>query len=149
MELFTILTGVASLIGCVISIWQARKSKKSADRAESYKNTVYNNTVLSDVSAVSQKLSEVEAIMKEYKRCDKNDIPKGRNSNHDNKLFDDALSLLNLKMPLLPEETKNKVARIYKQISKKSMLDDIPGNIDSISRILRYLSECQINKKFE
>lgn len=150
MEWFAVIAGVSSMAGCVISIWQAHKSKQSADRAEEYKKAIFNKKVILDISDVIQKITEVELVLKEYQRFEKsNEEPKGRNKDRDAKMCDEALTLLNQKIPLLQKEIKSKVEKCYRQLVKNTLFENIQDNLDNTGRILRYLSECQTITTFE
>lgn len=150
MEWFAIIAGMASIIGCVISIWQARKSKQSADKAEEYKNSIYNKIVVLDISDTREKLTDVELALKEYLRCEKSkEEPRGRDRDKDARMYDEALTLLNQKIPLLQKEIRGKVEKCYKQLAKNTLFENTQDNLDNLGRILRCLSECQTNTTFE
>lgn len=150
MEWFAIIAGIASIVGCVISIRQARKSKQSADKAEEYKKAIFNKKVILDISDVIQKLTEVELVLKEYNRYEKsNEKPKGRNKDRDAKLYDEALTLLNQKISLLQNDIKIKVEKCYRQLAKNTLFENVQDKLDNTGRILRYLSECQTITTFE
>ena len=150
MEWFAVIAGVSSMAGCVISIWQAHKSKQSADRAEGYKKAIFSKKVILDISDVIQKLTEVELVLKEYLRCEEsNEEPRGRDRDKDARMYDEALTLLNQKIPLLQKEIKSKIDKYYKQLAKSTSFENIKSNLDDIGRVLRYLSEYQTNTTFE
>nr|WP_319401861.1 hypothetical protein [uncultured Carboxylicivirga sp.] len=65
MDAFTIITGLASIIGAIIAISEARKAKNSAEIATSAKNEILD---IKNTEEISKVYSETKNIIKELRK---------------------------------------------------------------------------------
>jgi hypothetical protein len=65
-EGFSYFAGVASIIGAILSIWQARKSKRSADRAQEIKEQIISNKETSELTELRDCLQQAKRSMEKF-----------------------------------------------------------------------------------
>lgn len=64
--MFSYLAGIASIIGAIFSIWQARKSKSSANRAQEIKNQLISNKKTSEISELNSCFLQAKRSMEKF-----------------------------------------------------------------------------------
>ena len=106
MEIFTILTGLASVIGAIIAILESKKAKKYSEIANDAKNEILDKKNTGEISRV---YSETKNIIKELRKIGPTATPEkiiGINSNEIASRVSEYSSLLNEHKSIFKDQKK-------------------------------------------